>query len=132
MDTLKKKHKILLIDDDIFFRKLCRDQLIKAGFDFLEATTGVEGLHKIETDNPDLILLDLMLPVKSGFELLKKIKSDSATKNIPVIIISNLSQESDIKEGMSLGAHDYLVKGETRLSEVAEMIKEKFFKNSNA
>lgn len=129
MDTTTKKRKILLIDDDIFFRKLCRDQLIKAGFDFLEATTGVEGLHKIETDNPDLILLDLMLPMKSGFEILKKIKSDSALKNIPVVIISNLSQESDIKEGMSLGAQGYFVKGESRLSEVAETIKEKFLKN---
>lgn len=111
-----------MIDDDMFFRKIYRDQLTKAGFDFSEAINGIEGMHKVETEKPDLILLDLMLPRKNGFEVLKEIKEKNETRKIPIIILSNLGQEADIKEGMSLGADTYLVKGETKLSEVIEII----------
>ncbi|MBU1160009.1 response regulator [Patescibacteria group bacterium] len=122
MSDSNKKFKILMMDDDMFFRKIYRDQLMKAGFDFSEAINGIEGMHKVETEKPDLILLDLMLPRKNGFEVLKEIRKKDETKKIPVIILSNLGQEADIKEGMSLGADSYLVKGETKLSEVIEII----------
>ncbi|MBU1159755.1 response regulator [Patescibacteria group bacterium] len=120
-----KKIKILVIDDDVFFRKIYRDQLTKAGFDFLEATNGVEGIHKIQNEHPDFILLDLMLPMKNGFEVLKEVKKNPELKKIPVMILSNLGQEQDVKEGMNLGAEGYFIKGETKVSEIIKIIKEK-------
>ncbi|MFH1956762.1 MAG: response regulator [Patescibacteria group bacterium] len=125
MQNKNKKIKILVIDDDVFFRKIYRDQLTKAGFDFLEATNGVEGIHKIQNEHPDLILLDLMLPMKNGFEVLKEVKKNPELEKIPIMILSNLGQEQDVKEGMNLGASGYFVKGETKISEIIKIIKEK-------
>ena len=115
--------KILMIEDDIFLRKIYRDQLTREGFDFVEATNGLEGLNKVASEKPDIILLDLMLPRKNGFDVLKDLQASEQTKSIPVIIISNLGQELDIKEAMDLGAKDYLIKTEVKLSEVIEKIK---------
>jgi len=115
-----------MIEDDIFFRKLYRDKLVREGFEFIEATNGIEGLNKVMSENPDLVLLDLMLPRKNGFDVLKDIKANPNTKDIPVIILSNLGQESDVKEALDLGAQDYLIKTEVRLSEVIDKVKKNF------
>jgi len=129
MDETKKQKKVLMIEDDIFLRKLYRDQLTRKDFEFIEATNGEEGINKTINEHPDLILLDLMLPMKNGFDVLKEIKGNKETKNIPVIIISNLGQESDIKEGLNLGADDYFVKTEIRLSEIIDRIVNKLSNN---
>ena len=94
--------KILMIEDDKFLRKIYRDKLTRAGFDFIEATNGEEGLNKVISESPDLVLLDLILPRKNGFDVLIEMKRNKNTKNIPVIILSNLGQESDIKRGLGL------------------------------
>lgn len=112
-----------MIENDVFFLKLYRDKLIRHGYEFSAALNGIEGLHKVENEKPDLVILDLMLPMKNGFDVLKEIKSNPKTKNIPVIILTNLGQESDIREGLALGAADYLVKATLRLSEVVDKIK---------
>jgi DNA-binding response OmpR family regulator len=122
-DSEKKSKKILMVEDNIFLRKLYRDKLTRAGFSFVEATNGVEGINKAVFEKPDLIILDLILPRKNGFDVLAELKQKSEVKSIPVIILSNLSQESDMKEAMRLGAKDYLVKTEVRLSEVVEKLK---------
>jgi DNA-binding response OmpR family regulator len=124
----KKKKKILMIEDDRFLRKVYKDKLKREGFEFSEATTGEEGLNKAIFEKPDLILLDLILPRKSGFDLLIELKKNPETEKIPIIVLSNLGQESDIKKGLSLGASDYLVKTEISLSEVVEKIKEQIYK----
>jgi len=116
--------KILMIEDDKFLRKFYRDKLTRAGFDFIEATNGEEGLNKVISESPDLVLLDLILPRKNGFDVLIEMKRNENTKKIPVIILSNLGQESDIKRGLELGAQDYLVKPEISLSEVVDKVKE--------
>ena len=113
-----------MVEDDIFLRKIYRDKLTRAGFDFVEATNGVEGINKIISEKPDLVLLDLILPRKNGFDVLVDMKGNPDTKDIPVIILSNLGQESDIKRGLSLGAQDYLVKTDISLSEVVDKVKE--------
>jgi len=118
------KQKILMIEDDKFLRKIYRDKLTRAGFDFIEATNGEEGLNKVISESPDLVLLDLILPRKNGFDVLIEMKRNENTKKIPVIILSNLGQESDIKRGLELGAQDYLVKPEISLSEVVDKVKE--------
>ena len=124
----EKKQKILMIDEDKFLRKVYRDKFSREGFEFLEATTGVEGLDKIISEKPDLIILDLILPGKTGFDVLIEAKMKKEIKDIPVIILSNLGQDSDIKRGMSLGAVDYLIKSEVSLSQVVGKIKESLFK----
>ena len=120
---MSKVAKILMIEDDIFLRKLYKDQIVRAGFDFIEATNGIEGVNKTKSEKPDLILLDLMLPRMNGFDVLRDIKENEDTKNIPVIVLSSLSHEADVKEALDLGAQDYLVKTEIRLSEVLIKIK---------
>ncbi|KPJ57118.1 hypothetical protein AMJ49_02345 [Parcubacteria bacterium DG_74_2] len=119
-----KKPKILMIEEDKFLRKIYKNKLTLAGFQFVEAINGIEGLNKILHEKPDLVLLDIILPRKNGFDVLIDMKTNSATKKIPVIILSNLGQESDIKRGLALGAEDYLVKTEIPLSEVVNKVKE--------
>lgn len=111
-----------MIEDDGFLRKLYRDQLTRAGFEFVEATNGVEGMNKVVSEKPDLVLLDLMLPRKNGFDVLEDLKSKEETRKIPVLILSNLGHESDVREALALGAEDYLVKTDVRLSEVIDKI----------
>lgn len=124
-----EKLKVLMIEDDKFLRKIYRDKLTRAGFEFIEATNGEEGANKIISENPDLVLLDLILPRKNGFDVLVDMKRNPNTKSIPVIILSNLGQESDIKRGLALGAQDYLVKTDVNLSEVVDKVKEHLIKS---
>ncbi len=124
----EEKIKILMIEEDRFLRKIYRDKLSRLGFDFLEATNGEEGLNKVIAEKPDLVLLDLILPRKNGFDVLIDMKSNKNTENIPVIILSNLGQESDIERGLSLGAEDYLVKTDVSLSKVVDKVKEQLVK----
>ncbi|MCD6178245.1 response regulator [bacterium] len=119
----RRKPKILMMEDNIFLRKLYRDKLTREGFVFIEATNGIEGINKTLSEKPDLIILDLILPRKNGFDVLDDLRKDSRTKNIPVIVLSNLAQEIDIKEALARGAREYLVKTETRLEDVIKKIK---------
>lgn len=123
MTKKEKKKKILMIEDNIFLRKLYRDKLTREGFTFIEATNGIEGINKSITEKPDLIILDLILPRKNGFDVLDDLRKDSRTKDIPVVVLSNLGQEMDVKEALSRGAQEYLVKTDTRLEEVIKKIK---------
>lgn len=118
-----QKPKILMIEDNPFLRKIYRNKLTKADFEFIEATNGEEGLNKVLSEKPDLVLLDLILPRKNGLDVLIEMKRNKETKNIPVIILSILGQERDVKRGLSLGAQDYLVKTRISLSEVVDKVK---------
>jgi len=120
----KEKPKILIIEEDRFLRKIYKNKFSRAGFEFREAISGDEGLNKVYSEKPDLVLLDLMLPKKSGFEVLAELKRDKSTRKIPVVILSNLAQEQDIQRVMSLGASDYLIKTEVSLSDVIDRVKE--------
>ena len=125
----ERKPKILMIEEDKFLRKIYRDKFSRLDFDFSEATTGEEGLNKVIYEKPDIVILDLMLPKKNGFDVLIDIKRNKNTQATPVFILSNLGQESDKKRGISLGADEYLVKTEVSLSEVVEKVKEQISKN---
>lgn len=119
-----KQTKILIIEDDKFLLKLYSDKLRRQGFEVFESLTGEEGLNRLSVEEPDLIILDLVLPGKNGFDVLKEIKDSPKTKDIPVIILTNLGQESDIKRGLDLGAAAYLVKTEFSINQLAEKVKE--------
>lgn len=112
-----------MVEDDQFYRKVFRDQLTSAGFTFIEASNGEEGWHKIQSEKPDLVLLDLMMPMKNGFDVLLQMRNNPETKQTPVIILSNLEQESDVNEGIKLGANDYLVKTDISIAQAITKIK---------
>jgi len=120
---MDQKKKILLIEDDKFLLKLYSDKLNREGFEVSMAITGEEGLGKVAAEKPDLVLLDIILPQKNGFDILSEIKLNSATKNIPVIILTNLGQDSDIKTGFELGAVDYLVKTDFSITKLPEIVR---------
>lgn len=123
--------KILIIEDDKFLLKLYSEELTREGFEVSKASTGEEGLSKVEAEEPDLVILDLILPSKNGFEVLSEIKMDSEAEDIPVIILSNLGEEEDIERGLELGAEDYLVKTEFSMSKLPEVVKEQLAKSGN-
>ncbi len=120
---------ILLIEDNKFLLKLYQDKLQREGFNVLASLTAEEGLNKIYSKNPDLIILDIVLPGKNGFEVLEELKQDPRTQNIPVIILSNLEQESDIKRGLKLGACDYLIKTDFSVNKLAKKIRKNLEKS---
>jgi DNA-binding response OmpR family regulator len=109
--TSIKKGTILIIEDQRGFRKVYRDVLIDDGYDVLEATNGEEGWEMIMANTPNLILLDLGIPVLDGFQVLEKIRRSNQTKDIPVIIFSVLGEPKDVKKALDMGANDYTVKG---------------------
>jgi len=102
--------KLLLIEDDVFFQKFYSFKLSEQGFEIITAQNGVEGLERIRTDHPDLVLLDLIMPIKDGFGVLEEKKADPSISSIPVLIFSTLGQEDDIKKAINLGARDYVNK----------------------
>lgn len=114
--------KILIIEDDKFLNSAYRLKLLKTGYDFKIAYDGEEALSLMESYAPDLILLDIVIPKKDGFETLKAIKAHDKWKDIPVIIVSNLGQEEDIERGIKLGALSYFVKTSHTLEEIMHAI----------
>jgi len=103
---------------DIYQTKLSQE-----GHSVIEARDGVEAMKKLETEKPELILLDIVMPYMDGIEVLKKIKERDDLKKIPVILLTNLSQKEEINAGLGLGANDYLIKSHFTPSEVMEKIK---------
>ena len=115
--------KILVAEDDKFLANAYRVKLTKAGFDVQIAQDGQEALSAMKAAKPNLLLLDLMMPVKDGFATLTEMKKDPELKNIPVIIASNLGQKEDIDKGMALGAVDYVVKSDLSLDTLVKKIQ---------
>ena len=120
---MPKKKSILLIEDDEFLAELYATKLNLEGFDIALAVDGEKGLKMIKEKKPSLILLDIILPKLDGFEILKIIKADKKLKNIPVILLTNLSQKDEVKKGLDLGADDYLIKAHFMPSEVVKKIQ---------
>ncbi len=118
-----KKLKILVVEDDPFILEMYRGKLEKMGYEVVSACSGKQGLSCLEKELFNLILLDAVMPEMDGFEMLKILKKDEVYKKIPVILLTNLSQQEDIKKGFALGAVDYMVKAHFTPSEVVEKIK---------
>ena len=115
--------KILLIEDDPFLSSLLGNRLKKEGFELVSAKSGNEANKLLKASNPDLVLLDIILPGKSGFEVLEEIKSDPQVAKTPVMIISNLGQDIDIEKGRELGVVDYIVKARISIDELIQKVK---------
>lgn len=121
---MANKKSILLVEDDEFLAELYATKLNLEGFEVSLAVNGEKGLKLAKEVAPDLILLDIILPKMDGFEVLKGIKSDPNIKNIPVILLTNLSQKDEVQKGLDLGAVDYLIKAHFMPSEVVKKIKQ--------
>ncbi len=115
--------KVLVVEDDVFLAQLLTNRIAKVGAQVLRAADGEEGVKIIKQSRPDLVLLDLILPKKSGFELLEDMRSDPSTQGTPVIIVSNLGQESDVVRGKELGAVEYFIKAKTSIDGLVERVK---------
>lgn len=120
-----KKSKVLIVEDDEFLRVLTAKRLEKEDYSVSVAVDGESALTVASETQPDLILLDLLLPGLNGFEVLGQFKKDDKLKSIPVIVFSNLGQKEDIEKAQKLGAVDYLIKANFTLDDVMVKIKER-------
>lgn len=114
--------KLLIVEDDLFLIKVYESKMAKAGFEVKLAKDGIEAEEILKTFTPDLILLDLIMPRKDGFETLKDLKASAKYRSIPVMVTSNLGQSEDKKKAESLGAIDYIVKSDTPIQKLVELI----------
>ncbi len=118
------KKKILHIEDELRLQKVMATTLEKEGFEVFGATDGELGLKVIDEKKPDLVLLDLILPKKDGFEVLEAIRAKEETKNLPVVILTNLEEKFDIEKALSFNVRAYLVKANFRPEEIAAKVKD--------
>ncbi|MDA3840735.1 MAG: response regulator [Patescibacteria group bacterium] len=114
--------KILIVEDDEFLLSMYSTKFEIEGYEVVMASDGEMGVEKAQKEKPGIILLDIMLPNMDGFDVLKKLKADTTTSAIPVILLTNLSQKQDVEQGLSMGADDYLVKAHFMPSEVVDKI----------
>ncbi|OGI25738.1 MAG: hypothetical protein A3J76_00105 [Candidatus Moranbacteria bacterium RBG_13_45_13] len=123
MDETSKK-KILVIEDDRSLQNAVVETLGQEGYKAISAFDGEEGLQKLAAEKPDLILLDIILPKKDGYEVLSEIKRDETTKDIPVLILTNLEEVDNVQKALDLGATTFMVKSDFSLKDVLVKVKE--------
>ena len=118
-----QKIKILLIEDEEMLANMYEVKFKNEGFDLEKALDGAAGLEKAKANKPDFILLDIIMPKMDGFSVLKALKEDETTKDVPVMLLTNLGQEEDIQKGKELGSVGYLVKANITPAEVVAEVK---------
>ncbi len=115
--------KVLLVEDDQFLLKMYQKKFEVEGFEVTVAQDGEEGIEKAKSSIPDIIMMDIMMPKLGGIEALAILKSDPNLKNVPVIILTNLSSTGDADEAIKKGAVDYLVKSDYTPTQVVDKAK---------
>jgi DNA-binding response OmpR family regulator len=115
--------RILIVEDEEFLSKALSDNFEAEGFSVSRAQNGEVALTQIEKQKPDMILLDLLLPRKGGFEVLEELKKNPDWSLIPVVVLSNLGGDEQIKRALEMGADDYFVKSQHPIEEVIEKVK---------
>lgn len=125
-----EKIKVFIIEDDIYISDMYRIKLEADNYEVNVASDGIEGMKRLEKNIPDVILLDIVMPKIDGFSVLKMIKENDILKNVPVILLTNLSQKENIEKGFELGAASYIIKAHFTPSEVVKKIKEVIEKES--
>jgi len=113
---------ILLVEDDSFLSSLLKNRFLKEGLSVVHAHDGQEAIDLLKTNKPDVILLDLILPKKSGFEVMEQIRQDPQLEGAPIIIVSNLGQPEDVARGQELGAVQYFVKAKTSIDDLVNNV----------
>lgn len=120
---MSEKKYILVVEDDMAYASVYKRKLEAEGFDVLVVNDGEAALQAVKQRKPDLIILDLLMPKKDGFTVLVELKNSADTRNVPVLVATNLSQEVDVDKAMKAGAADYFVKSNISISEVIEKIR---------
>jgi DNA-binding response OmpR family regulator len=115
---------ILIVEDEDFLIRALEDNLVAEGYKIDIARNGEEAVEKVGENKPDLILLDILMPKKDGFYVLGEIKKNPEWKLIPVIVMSNLGEDTSIKRALKMGADDYFVKSQHPIEEVIEKVKD--------
>ena len=118
----RESRHILLVEDDRILRRACEASLRRTGFAVTTAGDGQEALDHIKADIPDLILLDLLMPRVNGLEVLRSLRADTRTKDVPVLVLSNSSREQDIEEINQLDIAGYLVKSNLSLQDLGDHV----------
>jgi DNA-binding response OmpR family regulator len=118
------KKRILIIEDEVALNQALSEYLAGEEMEILSAVDGDEGLKMAKAKKPDLILLDIILPKKDGYEVLEELKKDHSTKKIPVILLTNLESAEDVQKAFDKGATTYLVKSAYKMEDIAKKIKE--------
>lgn len=116
--------KILIIEDEAVFQKILHEVLMQEGLEVLQALDGESGTQLAKKEDPDLILLEIIVPKKDGFEVLEELKRDEKTKDIKIVILSNLETSFCLERALELGAEAYLVKSNYDLEEIVGKVKD--------
>lgn len=126
--TKQTQKKVLIVEDEPLLGNLLSQRLLKEGFSVTLVRDGEEAFRSLQTEVPDLVLLDIILPKVSGFELMERIQSDPALgeRKIPIVVISNLGQDGDVEKGQALGAIGYFVKAQLSIEDLVSKVKEFF------
>ncbi len=120
----QKNYTIMLVEDDSFISGMYRTKLTNLGYEVVFFDNGESAWQKLQEDPlPDLVLLDIVLPERDGFEILELLRKEERTKNLPVILLTNLGQKPDVERGVNLDANDYIIKAHFTPTEVVEKIK---------
>lgn len=115
--------KILVVEDDMVLQNALKEFLSAEGFEILVASDGEEGSAKALGEKPDLILLDIILPKKDGYGVIKDVRADESLKNVPIVLLTNLGSLNDVEKALEMGATTYLVKADYKLEEIATKVK---------
>ena len=122
--------KVLIVEDEEALRKVLQEKMENAGFETFAAKDGAEAWDMAKSKNPDIILLDLILPKHNGFDVLFTLKQDPELKKIPVIVVSNLSEDENLKKALAMGAEDYFVKAQHPINEIVDKVKTRLLEKS--
>lgn len=117
-------NNVLIVEDEDFLVRALEDNLVIQGYQVSIAKNGEEAIKRIKKNKPDLILLDLLMPKRDGFYVLEKMKKNPEWKLIPVIVLSNLGEDTSISRALEMGADDYFVKSNHPIKKVLEKVKE--------
>lgn len=122
MDSPQVEKKILVVEDDKGLRRAITFMLEQVGHKVILAEDGEVALRMVESEMPNLILLDLIIPKVNGFEVLRRLKGDARTKDIPVVCFSNLSQENDKEQVLGMGAVEFVMKADVSVDQVLGIV----------
>jgi DNA-binding response OmpR family regulator len=127
-ESAKNALEVLIVEDDVFLRKILATKFGKEGFSVRAAADGMEAMTMMKQQVPDILLLDLILPKLNGFEVMTEMRTDPNLKDIPVIVLSNLGQEEDVERTKKLGAIDFLTKADFSINQIVAKVKEEYAK----
>ena len=122
---MNEAKKILIVEDELPLLKVLTDRFKQEGFIIFQAKNGLEGYKAALESRPDIILLDIILPILDGINMLEKVRKDSKGENIPVIILTNLNDIKAINQAMNIGTYDYLIKSDWNLEDLVKKVKER-------